>query len=93
MSNRTGDHKRTSVELLLAVATGPLWRRRRGVRGVSNARGGEGLLSTDSQSPVPRLALQSLEAGADDVHEGGLHAVAELHVGVGPAQLLCCSLG
>ena len=34
-----------------------------------------------------------MQAGADDVHEGGLDAVAELHVRVGSPQLLCRPLG
>lgn len=30
-----------------------------------------------------------MKGGADDVHERSFHAVAQLDVGVGPAQLLC----
>lgn len=33
-----------------------------------------------------------MKCGADDVHEGGFDAVAELDVGVGSTQILRCRL-
>lgn len=35
-----------------------------------------------------QCGLQPVKGGADNVHEGGFDAVAELHVGVGSTQLL-----
>lgn len=37
-------------------------------------------------------ALQSMQGGADDIHEGSFYTIAELDIRVGSTQFFCCPL-